>query len=164
MKPAATSEPSSVRIRIRCSDEREFQERFAPWYAADGVLLPGALRTPVGATLRITIELQDGRCVLSGTARVDGKVEVPSGTRLRIIRLDPGSVPLAPVLPLVSRPPAQPPSPLPAQAQASLGEVLFADLPAPEEFAASKPLEVRSSPIKLRLRPTGEQWDPPGGD
>jgi hypothetical protein len=159
--PSAASELRSVRIRVRCVDERDFQERFAPWYAADGIFLPGELPAPLGTGLRVTIELQDGRRVLSGTARVDARVEVPLGTRLRILRVDPGSVPLAPVLTPVGSPPSRtPPS---AQTQPGLREVLFADLPPPEEYAASRPLQVRSSPIKLRLRPTG-QSEGPGGD
>ncbi len=161
--PPTTSKPRAVRIRIRCADEREFEERFAPWYAADGIFLPGELPAPLGAALRLTIELQDGRCVLSGTARVDAKVEAPAGMQLRIVRVDRGSAPLAPVLTPVGRPRAGMGAPLPAQTQAGLEEVLFADLPPPEKFAASKPIEVRSSPVKLRLRPMRRPGEPARG-
>jgi hypothetical protein len=37
---------------------------------------------------------------------------------------------------------------------AGLEEELFSDLPAPEEVVPSKPLVVRTSTVKLRLRPT----------
>ena len=147
--PAA--KPRAITIRLRCTDEREFRARYAPWYASDGIFLPGALPAPLGSSLSVSIELQDGRQVLSGTARVEAEVKRPAGAQLRFLRVDVGSAPLAPALaPLDPGAAGRPP----AHRGADLERTLFADLPPPEKVLASKPLVVRTSTVKLRLRPT----------
>ncbi len=155
--------PRPVRIGIRCADERDFQERFAPRYAAEGVFVPGEPIAPEGTMLRVTIELKDGRPVLSGTARLEAWTEAPAGMWLRIVRVNSGSVPIAPVL-MPAGPPAASQPPAAAPERDDLGELLFADLPPPEEFAASKPIQVRSSSVKLRLQSTRQPGEPPAGE
>lgn len=147
--------PRSITIRLRCSDEREFRRRYAPWYAAEGIFVPGTLPVPLGASLGVAIELKDGRRVFSGTARVEAEVKEPVGAQLRFLRVDSGSAPLAPTLTPVGRT-ADNTDPPALRSRMKLEEALFADLPPPEKVVASKPLVVRTSEVKLRLQPTAD--------
>jgi hypothetical protein len=149
----ATGRPRSITIRLRCSDEREFRKRYLPWYASDGIFLPGALPAPLGTSLSVSIELGDGRRVLSGIARIEAHVKEPAGAQLRFLRVDFGSAPLAPTLAAVE-PPSSGGKPQAHRRGTDLEKALFADLPAPEKVLTSKPLVVRTSTVKLRLRPT----------
>ncbi|HSM93736.1 MAG TPA: hypothetical protein VLT47_12690, partial [Anaeromyxobacteraceae bacterium] len=88
--------PPIYRVKIPCSDEREFRERFAPKYVADGIFVPSVDPKPVGTRLRIKLELRTGVVLVMGDAMVTSRV-APGGSdkpgmTLRITALHPDSL------------------------------------------------------------------------
>jgi len=144
-----------IRLKLPCSGELEFRERFASRYAAGGVFIPTEKRRPPGSHVRLIVEFNDKTGAhLSGEAVVTSHLELggKKGMKLRFLSLDPDSVPfdLAPagIEPSESDVPARPQHP---QATTPLELELFAGQEPPASDA-SRPLEVRSNPVTLRVK------------
>jgi hypothetical protein len=145
-----------IRLKLPCSGELEFRERFASRYAAGGVFIPTEKRRSPGSHVRLIVEFNDKTGAhLSGEAVVTSHLELggKKGMKLRFLSLDPDSVPfdLAPagLEPSESDVPAPPQHP---QATTPLELELFAGQEPPPASDASRPLEVRSKPVTLRVK------------
>lgn len=150
-----------IRLKIPCHGEREFQERFAGRYAAAGVFVPTEKLRPPGSHVRLILEFRDGSGDhVSGEAVVTSHPTVSGrkGMKLRFLTLDPDSIRFelapsadAPVEAPFFEPLSGPVAPLQHPQATDLGAELFAghDLP---DTAASRPLEVRSQPVTLRVK------------
>ena len=160
--PAA---PPIVRLKIPCSDEREFRERFAPKYVASGIFVPTARPRSIGTRLHLKIELRDGRIGVSGDAMVTGQTTSGPGKRpgmtLRLTGLHPGSIQfeLSPVggagPPVASAPRPVGVEAEPADEPAPLHQELFGPEDEPlDAGAAAKPLEVGTREVKFKLKET----------
>ncbi|HSN13475.1 MAG TPA: hypothetical protein VLT61_02520, partial [Anaeromyxobacteraceae bacterium] len=93
---APPAQPLTFRVKIPCSDEREFRERFAPKYVANGIFVPSREPKPVGTRVRIKLELRTGVVLVTGDAMVTSrtmpdKSDKP-GMTMRITALHPESI------------------------------------------------------------------------
>jgi len=160
--PAA---PPIVRLKIPCSDEREFRERFAPKYVTSGIFVPTERPRPIGTRLHLKIELRDGRIGVSGDAMVTGQTTSGPAKRpgmtLRLTGLHAGSIQfeLSPVggagpsPASVARPSGAAGDP--ADEPAPLHEELFGPEDEPlDPGTAAKPLEVGTREVKFKLKET----------
>jgi hypothetical protein len=132
---AAPAPVPAYRLKIPCSDEREFRERFAPRYVADGIFIPSQDPKPVGTRVRIKLEIRGGQVLVSGDAMVTSRT--PSGTSdkpgmtIRLTALHPESIrfelspsaasspALTPAAPAPALTPAPPPLPTAPRALAA---------------------------------------------
>lgn len=94
MPPPA--QPLTFRVKIPCSDEREFRERFAPKYVANGIFVPSQEPKPVGTRVRIKLELRTGVVLVVGDAMVTSRTTPDKsdkpGMTMRITALHPESI------------------------------------------------------------------------
>jgi hypothetical protein len=116
----------SIRVKLPCQGEREFQQRYAPPIAAKGLPIPTANVRPVGSRIRLTLELKSGE-VVSGEAVVESHAKAPKQAMVvKFVSLDEDSIvfalgaapPVAPAgegAPPAKAPPRAPP-PAPAKA------------------------------------------------
>lgn len=153
-----TSAPPVVRLKIPCTDRREFLERFAARYAHNGVFVPGGRPRPVGSRIHLKLEFRDGTVGVSGDALVTGQgtAEKP-GMVLRFTALHPGSIQFE-LSPVGGAGPAAPAASarLPqAPGKGELVDELFGpDMIEDEPTGSAKPLEVRTGKVKLKLKET----------
>ena len=162
--PAA---PPVIRLKIPCSDEREFRDRFAPKYVTSGIFVPTDRPRPIGTRLHLKIELRDGRIGVSGDAMVTGQTTSGPGGRpgmtLRLTALHAGSIqfelsPVGGAGPAVGTvagerraDPADEPLPLRAELFGPEDEPL-------DPGAAAKPLEVGTREVKFKLKATPKEF------
>jgi hypothetical protein len=158
--PAA---PPVIRLKIPCSDEREFRDRFAPKYVTSGIFVPTDRPRPIGTRLHLKIELRDGRIGVSGDAMVTGQTTSGPGGRpgmtLRLTALHAGSIqfelsPVGGAGPAAGERRADPADePLP------LRQELFGPGDEPlDPGAAAKPLEVGTREVKFKLKATPKEF------
>jgi hypothetical protein len=170
--PAA---PPIVRLKIPCSDEREFRERFAPKYVTNGVFVPTERPRKVGTRLHLKIELRDGRIGVSGDAMVTGQTTAGPGGRpgmtLRLTGLHAGSIqfelsPVGGAGPSVASAPRPSVAPgEPDDEPAPLHQELFGPEDEPlDSGTAAKPLEVGTRGVKLKLKETPRVTPAPHGE
>jgi hypothetical protein len=83
-------------VKIPCADEREFRERFAPKYVANGIFVPSREPKPVGTRVRIKLELRTGVVLVVGDAMVTSRTTPDKsdkpGMTMRITALHPESI------------------------------------------------------------------------
>ncbi len=171
-----TAPPSVVRLKIPCADGRDFLERFAARYVQAGIFVPVGRPRPVGSRLHLKLEFRDGTVGVSGDALVTGQgTPQKPGMTLRFTALHPGSLQfdLSPVRGPGSGPgrpalPVRSPA-TEAPARGGLTDELFGpDVVGDEPLGSPRPLEVRTSAVKLRLKETPRQpavpADPSAGE
>lgn len=163
-----TAPLSVIRLKIPCADGRDFLERFAARYVQSGIFVPIGRPHPVGSRIHLKLEFRDGTVGVSGDALVTGQgTSQKPGMMLRFTALHPGSIQfdLSPLrgpgrpVPVV-RP--RPPPAADAPARGELTDELFGpDVVGDEPLGSPRPLEVRTSPVKLKLKETPRQPDAP---
>lgn len=110
-----------VRLRIRCPDVEEYRRVRAPEFAAQGVQIRGERERPVGARVRLKIELLDGTLAHDGEAEIVGHAGDALRRRMVLKLLEAGAGD-APPRPATAAPP-------------KLADFLFADLDLPDASA-----------------------------
>jgi hypothetical protein len=115
---AAPAPVPTYRLKIQCSDEREFLERFAPRFVADGIFVPSRDPRPVGTRVLVKIEILGGRVLVSGDAMVTSRIPAEKsdrpGMKLRLTALHPESIRFELSPSASSRPALTPSVPTPA--------------------------------------------------
>ncbi len=83
----------TLKVKLPCDDELDFQHRFAPSIAQKGLFVPAVSLHPVGATVVLRIELKSGRAVIADAlvAR-HGQQARRKGMSLTLTRLHPESL------------------------------------------------------------------------
>lgn len=144
-----------VRLKIPCADGREFLEKFAARFVQNGIFVPVGRPRPVGSRIHLKLEFRDGTVGVSGAALVTGQgTSEKPGMVLRFTALHPESIQfdLSPL-----RAPSRPP-PTPPAAGGELAKQLFGpDVVGDEPLGSARPLEVRTSAVKFKLRETPRQ-------
>jgi hypothetical protein len=86
----------SYRLKLPCSDEREFREKFVQKYVTRGVFVPSERPKPVGTRLKLKLEIRGGVVLVSGDGMVTSCTQ-PGGTAkpgmtVRLTMLHPESI------------------------------------------------------------------------
>ena len=151
-----------VRLKIPCADGREFLEKLAGRFVQNGIFVPTGHPRPVGSRIHLKLEFRDGTVGVSGSALVTGQgtFEKP-GMVLRFTALHPESIQfdLSP-LRLPARPPPVVPKPAPAAGGGLADQLFGSGAEGDEPLGSPRPLEVRTSAVRLKLRETSRQPDP----
>lgn len=151
-----------VRLKIPCADGREFLEKFAGRFVQNGIFVPVGHPRPVGSRIHLKLEFRDGTVGVSGSALVTGQgtFEKP-GMVLRFTALHPESIQfdLSP-LRVPARPPPVVPKPAPAAGGGLADQLFGSGEEGDEPLGSPRPLEVRTSAVRLKLRETSRQPDP----
>lgn len=140
----ATASLPVVRVRLPCADAREFWGVRAPELAVRGLVIRSDHVRPVGARVRLEIELSGGGCVHDGLAVVAGHAPPrgPGGRPGFLLRIEELAEAAAPG----PRPPAAATPADGGDDPISLEEYLFSDLDLPDPTADTGPIDLELAP------------------
>lgn len=86
----------SYRLKLPCSDEREFRDKFLQKYVTRGVFVPSERPKPIGTRLKLKLEIRNGVVLVSGDGMVTSCTQPGGATKpgmtVRLTALHPESI------------------------------------------------------------------------